>query len=108
MNIRAVDNLAPIRNQINSLVSSNSRVIELGCGDGDLLFKKNGITEPFDISDNIDFIVLLQGAAKTLDNLFSLHMLSKGVITGNAKEGKRGMRVYPPWDIPSNKRAEKT
>jgi SAM-dependent methyltransferase len=39
MNIRAVDNLAPIRNQINSLVSSNSRVIELGCGDGDLLFK---------------------------------------------------------------------
>ncbi|HEY0054023.1 MAG TPA: methyltransferase domain-containing protein [Pedobacter sp.] len=39
MNIKAVDNLAPIRSQINSLVSSNSRVIELGCGEGDLLFK---------------------------------------------------------------------
>ncbi|HEX8376372.1 MAG TPA: class I SAM-dependent methyltransferase [Pedobacter sp.] len=39
MNIKAADNLAPIRDQIDNLVSSNSRVIELGCGNGDLLFK---------------------------------------------------------------------
>ena len=35
-------------------------------------------------------------------------MADKGIITRNGKEGKRGIRVYPPWDIPTNKQAEKT
>ncbi|HEY0054240.1 MAG TPA: MepB family protein [Pedobacter sp.] len=71
---------------------------------------KDGITEPFDISDNIDFIVITSRIGQNFGQfIFPTHVLiSKGVITGNGKEGKRGMRVYPPWDIPSNKQAEKT
>jgi hypothetical protein len=46
----------------------------------------------------------------TLDNLFFLKsvLADKGIITKNGKEGKRGIRVYPPWDIATNKQAEKT
>ncbi|HQE35321.1 MAG TPA: MepB family protein, partial [Flavobacterium alvei] len=35
-------------------------------------------------------------------------LVEKGIITQNGKSGKRGIRVYPPWDIPQNKQAEKT
>jgi hypothetical protein len=46
----------------------------------------------------------------TSDSLFfqNLCWLDKGIITRNNKDGKRGIRVYPPWDIAINKQAEKT
>lgn len=38
MKLKASDNLAPIRKQMIDLVEPNAKVIELGCGKGDLLF----------------------------------------------------------------------
>ena len=36
-------------------------------------------------------------------------MLSQqGIISTNLKEGKRGIRVYPPWDLTISKQAQKT
>ena len=76
------------------------------------IWKRNadGITEPFDISDDIDFIVI---TSKSGDNfgqfIFSKSVLAdKGIIKQNGKEGKRGIRVYPPWDNATNKQAKKT
>lgn len=76
------------------------------------IWKRNseGITAPFDISDNIDYIVI---TSKYGDNfgqfIFPTTVLAhKGIISRNGKEGKRGIRVYPPWDIATNKQAEKT
>lgn len=76
------------------------------------IWKRNaaGITAPFDMADDIDFIIV---AARSGDNLgqfiFPKAVLAdKGIITQNGKEGKRGIRVYPPWDIVANKQAEKT
>ena len=71
---------------------------------------KNGITEPFDILDDIDFIII---TSKSGDNfgqfIFPKSVLAdNGIIKRNGKEGKRGIRVYPPWDIATNKQAEKT
>ena len=71
---------------------------------------KGGITEPFDIVDDIDFIII---TSKSDDNfgqfIFPKSVLmNKGIITNNGKEGKRGIRVYPPWDIATSKQAEKT
>ena len=71
---------------------------------------KEGKTEPFDISDNLDFIII---TVKSGDNLgqfiFSKSVLaSYGIITSNGKKGKCGIRVYPPWNIATNKQAMKT
>ena len=71
---------------------------------------KDGITEPFDFSDNLDFIII---TARSADNfgqfIFPKSVLAdKGIITLNGKVGKRGIRVYPPWDITTNKQAAKT
>jgi hypothetical protein len=71
---------------------------------------KSGVTEPFDILDDIDFIVV---TSKSSDNMgqFILPksvLADKGIISQNGKGGKRGIRVYPTWDIATSKQAEKT
>ena len=68
---------------------------------------KNGKTEPFDILDDIDFIII---TSKSGDNfgqfIFPKSVLAdNGIVKRNGKEGKRGIRVYPPWDIATNKQA---
>ena len=71
---------------------------------------KDGITEPFSDLDDLDFIII---TSKSNDNfgqfIFPKSVLAdKGIITRNNKDGKRGIRVYPTWDIAINKQAEKT
>lgn len=71
---------------------------------------KGGITAPFDILDDIDFIIITTRRDDNLGQfIFPKQVLAdKGIVTQNGKEGKRGIRVYPPWDIVLNKQAEKT
>jgi hypothetical protein len=71
---------------------------------------KDGITQPFNILDDLDFIII---TSKKDDNIgqfiFPTSILAnKGIITRNDKDGKRGIRVYPPWDTPTSRQAEKT
>jgi hypothetical protein len=71
---------------------------------------KDGVTEPFDTSDDFEFVII---TARN-DNHFGQFIFpksvlaDKGIITRTGKEGKRGLRVYPPWDTTTNKQAEKT
>jgi hypothetical protein len=68
-----------------------------------------GPIQPFDINDTIDFFIV--SARK--DNQFGLFIFPKSVliikeIVTDKKEGKRAIRVYPPWDITTSKQAQKT
>ena len=71
---------------------------------------KNGITQPHDILDPINLFII----STKKDNHFGHFVFPKsvlikqGVISNNGKGGKRGIRVYSPWDIPTNKQAKKT
>ncbi|MCC6373072.1 MAG: MepB family protein [Bacteroidia bacterium] len=71
---------------------------------------KNGITEPFNSSDDVDFIAITARSGHNLGQfIFPKSVLvEKGIITHKAKDGKRGIRVYPKWDVVTNKQAEKT
>lgn len=71
---------------------------------------KDGITEPFDILDDLDFIIITSKSGNNFGQfIFPKSVLAdNGIITRNGKEGKRGIRVYPPWDIPTSKQAIKT
>ena len=71
---------------------------------------KDGTTEPFDISDDIDFIIITSKCGCNFGQfIFPKSVLAdKGIITNNGKEGKRGIRVYPPWDTVISKQAMKT
>jgi hypothetical protein len=76
------------------------------------IWKRNneGITAPFDISDTIDFIVITAKSGDKIGQfIFPKSVLvEKGIITNNGKQGKRGIRVYPPWDVATSKQAEQT
>ncbi len=76
------------------------------------IWKRNehGVTVPFDILDNIDFIVITSKSEENIGQfIFPISVLAdKNIVSQNGREGKRGIRVYPPWDIVTNKQAEKT
>lgn len=71
---------------------------------------KNGMTEPPHVDDEFDFYII---AAK-LDSrlgvfLFNKRVLSENkILTNKDIEGKRGIRIYPEWDLTPNKQAQKT
>lgn len=71
---------------------------------------KNGVTQPFDSTDAIDIVVITSKSVDTLGQfIFPTSVLvGKGIISQPGKEGKRGIRVYPPWDVATSKQAEKT
>ncbi len=76
------------------------------------IWKRNldGITEPFNINDNIDFIIIIARSEENFGQFIfpKLVLAENGIITRNEKVGKRGIRVYPPWSLTTNKQAQKT
>jgi hypothetical protein len=71
---------------------------------------EKGPIEPFHIADAFDFFIICTRKDGHLGHfVFPKPVLAaKGIISSGSKEGKRGIRVYPPWDIAVNKQAQKT
>ena len=69
-----------------------------------------GIIAPFDSSDAIDIVIISVRKEQHFGQfVFPKSALCKhGILTFNSKEGKRGFRVYSPWDKTTNKQAIKT
>ncbi|MGL5889305.1 MAG: MepB family protein [Bacteroidia bacterium] len=76
------------------------------------VWKRNdrGITAPFDSSDDIDFVVITSKSGDRMGQFIfpKSVLIDKGIISRNGKGGKRGIRVYPLWDITTNRQAEQT
>ncbi len=70
----------------------------------------NGIIEPFDYKDDIDFVIVSVQKENLLGQfIFPKEiLLKKSVFTSETKEGIRATRVYPPWDETTSKQAQKT
>ena len=75
-------------------------------------WKRNsrGITCPFSDNDEVDFyMVNVQSEHRVGQFVFpKSELLKRGIISTSLKEGKRGFRVYPRWDIPQNKQSRAT
>lgn len=69
-----------------------------------------GKTRAYEESDNLDFLIIYaESETETGEFIFPKHLLiDKGIISTKNKDGKRGIRVYPNWDIPNNKQAIET
>jgi hypothetical protein len=70
----------------------------------------DGPIMPFDVRDPIDLFIISTRKDENFGQfVFPKSILCKhGVLTNNGKEGKRAIRVYPPWDKTSSKQAQKT
>ncbi|WP_264566750.1 MepB family protein [Flavobacterium sp. N3904] len=69
----------------------------------------HGPIQPFEAKDPIDLFII----STRKEDQFGLFVFPKSVliakeIVTDKKEGKRAIRVYPPWDITTNKQAQKT
>lgn len=76
------------------------------------LWRRNskGITQPFESTDELDLAVISTRHGQLLGQFVfpKTVLLEKGILSNTQKEGKRGFRVYPPWDVTTNKQAQKT
>jgi hypothetical protein len=70
----------------------------------------NGIIEPLEEADRIDFYAVSVRTEKEFGQFVfpKSVLIKKGIIATAKKEGKRAFRVYPNWDIAKNKQAERT
>ncbi|TGL55540.1 MepB protein [Leptospira kemamanensis] len=72
------------------------------------LWKRNkyGVTTPFEKKDEFDFVIVeVNQLGKTGHFIFNKNILMEKGIISHLKNGKRGFRIYPTWDVPSNKQA---
>jgi hypothetical protein len=71
---------------------------------------EKGVTQPFDETDAIDFVLIFsQNAANKGLFIFPKSVLiSQAIISQNDKNGKRGFRIYPPWENTTSPQAQKT
>ncbi|MFC0211561.1 MepB family protein [Paenibacillus chartarius] len=70
----------------------------------------DGTTQPYDGSEEVDYFVI-----STRDgNRFGQFVFPKdallqfNIVSNHGSGGKRGIRVYPPWDRPTSRQAQKT
>jgi hypothetical protein len=95
-----------------SMVYREAKITPTKIGQFVTIWKRSeeGPIAPFHSTDNIDYFII----STRKDNCFGHFvfpkavLISKGIVSSNHKEGKRGIRVYPPWDITANKQAQKT
>lgn len=73
------------------------------------IWKRNlgKITVPYDIKDDFScLMILVEREAKVGIFIFPKSILHlHNIISDITSDGKRGFRVYPTWDLPTNKQA---
>ncbi|EMM74905.1 MepB family protein [Leptospira weilii] len=76
------------------------------------LWKRNskGHIQPFDVHDLTDYVIIgVKDKNLSGQFIFPKQILcDRGIISDKKREGKRGFRVYPLWDFPTNKQAQRT
>ena len=76
------------------------------------IWKRNklGETAPYQDTDSLDaLIIAVETATHRGQFIFPRELLvKKNILSSSTKLGKRGIRVYPSWDTPTNKQAIKT
>ncbi|MFC9707298.1 MepB family protein [Paenibacillus sp. NPDC056933] len=71
---------------------------------------EDGSTQPYDGSNPADVYVISTRTGSHFGQfVFPKHvLLQRNILSDQGKGGKRAIRVYPPWDNPTSKQAQKT
>lgn len=95
-----------------TIICRNAKITPKKNGQFVTCWRRNshGVTEPFHVTDEIDFYVI----NVTKENRIGQFVLPKSALIEHSlistpeKPGKRGFRVYPDWDTPTSQQATKT
>jgi hypothetical protein len=95
-----------------SIIHRSAKITPTKIGQFVTIWKRNENrqTEPFHINDNFDLIIISSRNGDLFGQFIfpKSILLEKGIISNNEKQGKRGIRVYPIWDVTTSKQAQKT
>jgi len=71
---------------------------------------KSGTIEPFDYSDDIDFVIISVRKDYSFGQFIFPKgiLLERGIFSTKTRDGKRAIRVYSPWDETNSPQAERT
>lgn len=96
----------------SNVISRNAKITPKKVGQFVTFWKRNGNGPivPLDENDDFEFYVVnVRTEIEFGQFVFPKNeLIKKGIISTQKKEGKRAFRVYPNWDIPKNKTAERT
>lgn len=69
-----------------------------------------GLTAPFNLNDHLDFLMIVTKTQTQIGVfIFPKKVLrEQKILSDEAQDGKRGIRIYPPWNETINKQAQKT
>ena len=68
-----------------------------------------GPIQPFDADDFDLYVVRAHSGTQSGYFVFPASLLvAQGVVASENRDGKRALRVYPPWDKPTSRQAQKT
>ena len=94
------------------IINRTAKITPKKVGQFVTFWKRNDerITTPFSTNDNFDFYIInIKHDDRIGQFVFPKSVLAeKGIIATEKKEGKRGFRVYAPWDVTTKKQAQKT
>lgn len=70
----------------------------------------NGPIQPYNFNDPFDLLVVSVRSEQHFGHFVFPKMVlcEKAIVSTSQKEGKRAMRIYPPWDKAENAQAKKT
>lgn len=96
---------------LKKIIEKTSKITPKKIGQFVSIWKRNelGKTVPQDAADEFEYMIIHAkndnqvGYFKFPKNILIEH----NVVSQNNKGGKRGIRVYPPWDVAENKQAIK-
>lgn len=95
-----------------TIVSRNAKITPKKTGQFVTCWKRigNGPIEPFNDKDNIDYLVvnICQGSLMGQFVFPKSELIKRAVLSSGSREGKRAIRVYPPWDKTNSKQAAQT
>jgi len=76
------------------------------------IWKRNekGVTEPFHINDDINFYIIATRKEAEIGIFIFLKTVLQAykILSGETQERKRGIRLYPTWDLTQSKKAQKS
>ncbi|WP_299066075.1 MepB family protein [uncultured Polaribacter sp.] len=95
-----------------NIICRSSKITPKKVGQFVTFWRRNedGITEPFNENQEIDFYVINVNSENNFGQFVfpKSELIKKGIILTGIKDGKRGFRVYPSWSNTNNKQAERT
>ncbi|URN93573.1 MAG: MepB family protein [Candidatus Pristimantibacillus lignocellulolyticus] len=71
---------------------------------------ENGAIQPYDISEPIDYYVICAREGNNFGQFVfpSSVLRDQDILADQGVGGKRAIRIYPPWDVPTSRHARNT